>query len=296
MRELVLANVRYWIEEFHVDGYRLDATQQIFDASDDHILAALARVTRKAAAGRDTLIIGENETQHARLMRPAARGGYGLDALWNDDFHHAAVVALTGRAEAYYSDYRGSAQEFLACAKWGFLYQGQYYPWQKKGRGTPALDCRPAQFVTFIENHDQVANSARGERLRLLTSPGRYRAMTALLLLMPGTPMLFQGQEFGSTRPFLFFADHAGQLGKDVRKGRARVPRRSSRRSPTPGRRRCCTIPPIRMCSRDRRSITRNAIVPSTRRSSRFIAICCGCAARRRRFARRHRADSTAPC
>ena len=222
MRELVLANVQYWIEEFHFDGYRLDATQQIFDASDDHILAALSRVTRKAAAGRDTLIAGENETQHARLMRPAARGGYGLDALWNDDFHHSAVVALTGRAEAYYSDYRGSAQEFLACAKWGFLYQGQYYPWQKKKRGQPALDCRPAQFVTFIENHDQVANSARGTRLRLRTSPGRYRAMTALLLLMPGTPLLFQGQEFGSTAPFLFFADHAGQLGKDVRKGRAK--------------------------------------------------------------------------
>ena len=155
-------------------------------------------------------------------MRPAARGGYGLDALWNDDFHHAAVVALTGRAEAYYSDYRGSAQEFLACAKWGFLFQGQYYPWQKQARGEPALDCRPAQFVTFIENHDQVANSARGERLRLLTSPGRYRAMTALFLLMPGTPLLFQGQEYGSTKPFLFFADHEGQLGKDVRKGRAK--------------------------------------------------------------------------
>lgn len=221
MRELVLANVQYWVEEFHVDGYRLDATQQIFDASDEHIMAALARVTRRAAAGRDTVIFGENESQQARLMRPAARGGYGLDALWNDDFHHAAVVALTGRAEAYYSDYRGSAQEFLACAKWGFLFQGQYYPWQKNARGEPALDCRPAQFVTFIENHDQVANSARGERLRQLTSPGRYRAMTALFLLMPGTPLLFQGQEYGSTRPFLFFADHEGQLGKDVRKGRA---------------------------------------------------------------------------
>jgi maltooligosyltrehalose trehalohydrolase len=221
MRELVLANVQYWIEEFHFDGYRLDATQQIFDESDDHILAALSRVAREAAAGRDTLIIGENETQHARLMRPESRGGYGLDALWNDDFHHAAVVALTAHSEAYYSDYAGSAQEFIACAKWGFLFQGQYYPWQKKSRGKPALDCRPAQFVTFIENHDQVANSARGERLRQLTSPGRYRAMTALFLLMPGTPLLFQGQEFGSTKPFLFFADHEGQLGKDVRKGRA---------------------------------------------------------------------------
>jgi maltooligosyltrehalose trehalohydrolase len=221
MRELVLANVQYWVEEYHFDGYRLDATQQIFDASEDHILAALSRVTRKAANGRDTLIVGENESQHAQLMRPADRGGYGLDALWNDDFHHSAVVALTGRAEAYYSDYRGTPQEFLSCAKWGFIFQGQYYPWQTNGRGLPALDCRPAQFITFIENHDQVANTADGSRLRTRTSAGRYRAMTGLLLLMPGTPLLFQGQEYGSTKPFLFFADHAGQLGQDVGKGRA---------------------------------------------------------------------------
>lgn len=227
MRELVLANVQYWIEEFHVDGYRLDATQQIFDASDDHIVAALARRVRDAGGRRRTLLFAENETQHARLMRPPnpadpTRGGYGLDALWNDDFHHCAVVALTGRREAYYRDYRESARELLACAKWGFLYQGQYYPWQKQPRGTPALDCAPAQFVTFIENHDQVANSARGERLHQRTSPGRFRAMTALLLLMPGTPLLFQGQEFASSKPFLFFADHQGQLRDDVRKGRAR--------------------------------------------------------------------------
>ncbi len=155
-------------------------------------------------------------------MRPAARGGYGLDALWNDDFHHSAVVALTGHAEAYYSDYRGSAQEFLACAKWGFLYQGQYYPWQKK---------RARRSRRWIAGRRSSSRSSRttirsripraATRLRLLTSPGRYRAMTALFLLMPGTPLLFQGQEFGSTKPFLFFADHAGQLGKDVRKGRA---------------------------------------------------------------------------
>ena len=133
MRELVLANVRYWVEEFHIDGYRLDATQQIFDESDEHIMAALARVTREAAAGRGTLIFGENETQHARLMRPAARGGYGLDALWNDDFHHAAVVALTGHAEAYYSDYRGSAQEFLVVREVGFPVSGAVLPLAEKG-------------------------------------------------------------------------------------------------------------------------------------------------------------------
>jgi maltooligosyltrehalose trehalohydrolase len=220
MRELTVANAHYWIDEFHLDGYRLDATQQIFDDSEEHILAAITRATHLAAGDRHVLLMGENETQTARLMRPFDRGGYGLDALWNDDFHHSAVVALTGRREAYYTDYRGSAQEFLAAAKWGFLFQGQYYTWQKNPRGTPALDCAPPQFVLFLENHDQVANTARGQRMHQETSPKRYRAMTGLVLLMPGTPLLFQGQEFGSTKPFLFFADHPGQLGEDVRKGR----------------------------------------------------------------------------
>lgn len=221
MRELVLSNVQYWIEEFHLDGYRFDAMQQIFDASDDHILAAAARRAREAARGRPVLMTGENETQDARVMRPPDQHGFDFDGQWNEDFHHAVAVALTGRREAYYTDYHGSPQELLAAAKYGYLFQGQHYSWQNQPRGTPALDREPAQFITFIENHDQVANSARGQRLHQLTTAGRYRAITAFLLLMPGTPLLFQGQEFASTRPFLFFADHQGQLARDVRAGRA---------------------------------------------------------------------------
>src|SRR6185436_16795891 len=123
------------------------------------------------------------------------KGGYGLDALWNDDFHHSAMVALIGRNEAYYTDTLGRPQEFISAAKWGYLYQGQNYSWQKKRRGTPAFDLPPTAFVHFLQNHDQVANSGFGLRAHLLTSPGQLRAMTALLLLMPQTPMLFQGQE-----------------------------------------------------------------------------------------------------
>jgi maltooligosyltrehalose trehalohydrolase len=153
-------------------------------------------------------------------VRAPEAGGLGLDAMWNDDFHHSAHVALTGRDEGYYTDYRGRAQEFVSMAKYGFLYQGQWYKWQQQRRGTPALHVDPAHFVVFIENHDQVANSARGQRLHALTSPGRLRAMTALLLLAPQTPMLFQGQEFAASAPFVFFADHRGELADAVRKGR----------------------------------------------------------------------------
>jgi maltooligosyltrehalose trehalohydrolase len=142
--------------------------------------------------------------------------------VWNDDFHHTAAVAMTGRREAYYTDYLGAPQEFISAAKYGFLYQGQWYKWQKQRRGAPTFGVPPAAFVTFLDNHDQVANSGRGLRCHELTSPGRYRAMTALLLLGPGTPMLFQGQEFAASSPFLFFADHQPDLAKLVYKGRAR--------------------------------------------------------------------------
>jgi maltooligosyltrehalose trehalohydrolase len=221
VRQFILANAAHWIDEYHLDGLRLDATQQIYDASPEHILAAVNRQVRAAAGGRATLLVAENEPQDVRLVRPLEGGGYGLDALWNDDFHHAAVVALTGLTAAYYSDYRGTAQEFVSAMKWGFLYQGQRYRWQKKRRGTPTVGLPPATFVTFIQNHDQIANSARGYRRHLLTSPGRYKAMTALMLLGPGTPMLFQGQEFGASAPFLYFADHTPELARLVRRGRA---------------------------------------------------------------------------
>jgi maltooligosyltrehalose trehalohydrolase len=221
VRDFFLGNAAYWIDEYHLDGLRLDATQNIYDDSPgEHILAGIARVTREAAGSRSIVLVAENEPQHTRLVRPAGRGGYGLDMLWNDDFHHSARVALTGRCEAYYCDHRGHAQEFLSAVKYGYLYQGQYYRWQKQCRGTPAFDLPPWHFVTFLDNHDQVANSGRGLRVQALTSPGRYRAMTALMLLAPATPMLFQGQEFASSAPFCYFADHKPDLTATVRDGR----------------------------------------------------------------------------
>jgi maltooligosyltrehalose trehalohydrolase len=220
VREFLLANVDYWIREFHLDGFRLDATQSILDDSPVHIIAELAERSRAAAERRGVYLVGENEPQEVKLLRDRAEGGYALDALWNDDFHHAARVALTGRIEAYYDDYRGTPQELVSAAKRGFLFQGQHYRWQRKNRGTCTAGLAPSRFVTFLQNHDQIANSARGARIHELTTPGRLRAATALLLLGPQTPMLFEGQEFAASAPFLYFADNPPENVEAVKRGR----------------------------------------------------------------------------
>ena len=221
VREYFLTNAQYWIEEFHFDGLRLDATQQIFDRSQPELIAEVGERVRSAARGKRTIVVAENEPQRAAIARPRPMGGCALDAIWNDDFHHSARVACTGRAEAYFSGYRGVAQEFVSTAKYGFLYQGQWYAWQRKGRGTPALDLDPTAFVNFLQNHDQVANGT-GARLHELTSPGRLRALTVLLLLLPQTPLIFQGQEFAASAPFTYFADHNPELAAMAQQGRAK--------------------------------------------------------------------------
>ena len=220
VREFFRENAAYWIREFHLDGLRLDATQDIHDESEPHILAEITQAARAAAGDKPIVLIAENEPQCTRLIKPIEHGGFGIDALWNDDYHHTAMVALTGKADAYYSDYRGTAQELLSAVKYGYLYQGQWYRWQAKRRGTSALGVRRAAMINFIQNHDQVANSGRGQRVHELTSPGMFKAVVALSLLAPGTPMIFQGQEFGASSPFLFFADHEPELGKLIRNGR----------------------------------------------------------------------------
>jgi maltooligosyltrehalose trehalohydrolase len=220
VRELFASNAAYWIREFHFDGLRLDATQSIHDASARHIVEEIITSARAAAGNRRLWIVAENEPQDARQARPVARGGFGGDAVWNDDFHHSARVLATGRREAYYSNYFATPQEFVSAAKYGYLYQGQYYGWQGKPRGTSALDLDPGAFVAFIENHDQVSNSALGLRLHQVTGAGRWRMLTAMLLLFPSTPMLLQGAEFASTRPFLYYTDMPERLRDSVRQGR----------------------------------------------------------------------------
>lgn len=222
VREFFIANARYWVEEFHLDGFRFDATQAIHDASPTHIMADISQAARDAACGRRLFLVAENEPQDVRTLRPVSDNGFDLDAVWNDDFHHAARVRLTGKNPAYYSDYLGGAAEFASMFRSSFLYQGQRSQWQGKPRGTITHGFPARRFVNFLQNHDQVANSADGRRLHELSSPGRFRAMTALWLLSPQTPLFFQGQEFAASSPFLFFADYTGEIAEAVRNGRAK--------------------------------------------------------------------------
>jgi maltooligosyltrehalose trehalohydrolase len=221
VRDFFITNASYWIDEFHFDGLRIDATQAIVDHSATHVLREIADAARSAAGDRPIFLVAENEPQDARLVMPRDEGGYGLDAIWNDDFHHTARVALTGCTDGYFHDYMGSPQELVSAIERGFLYQGQLYAWQRNTRGTPTRGLAPGRFVHFIENHDQIANLGFGDRLSSQTSAAALRAMTALLLLGPQIPMLFQGQETATRRPFRFFCDHGEELGDLVRKGRA---------------------------------------------------------------------------
>jgi maltooligosyltrehalose trehalohydrolase len=247
VREFFITNGRYWIQEFHLDGFRFDATHAIHDESEEYIISAVVHAAREAAGSRSIILVAENDLQEAKMVRQRGSEshlqatkhgpetsdranaepqtpGDGLDAMWNDDFHHSAIVALTGQNVGYFSDYSGKPQEFISAAKYGFLYQGQARSWRKVLRGTPTFGIPVEAFVCFIENHDQIANTGSGDRPRFQTSPGRNRAITALLLLGPWTPLLFQGQEFGASSPFLFFADVGDAAIRDaIRRGRGEL-------------------------------------------------------------------------
>ena len=220
VRDYVAENAAYWIDEFGFDGLRLDATQALFDASADHIIARIAREARAAAGGRRVLLVAENEPQQTRLARPTAEGGYGLDALWNDDFHHSAHVALTGRREAYYHDYRGAPQEFVSAARYGYLFQGQRYDWQNEPRGTPASRCRrrlrqlPREPRSGRQLGARPAAARAASHARLRAHDGAAPAVAADADAVPGAGVL-------GSAPFHFFADQGPELDPSLAEGRA---------------------------------------------------------------------------
>jgi maltooligosyltrehalose trehalohydrolase len=221
VRAFFFANAIYWAREYQVDGFRLDATHAIYDDSPEHFLGELPRRVRAALpADRHLVFIAEDERNEVRLITPPQAGGMGLDAVWADDFHHQVRAALAGDHEGYYADYTGSAADLAGTLRQGWFYVGQLSAYAARPRGTDASAFDPPHFVYCIQNHDQVGNRALGDRLHHGIGPGAYRAAAALLLLSPYTPLLFQGQEWAATTPFLFFTDHNPDLGRMVTAGR----------------------------------------------------------------------------
>ncbi|WNG23394.1 malto-oligosyltrehalose trehalohydrolase [Cystobacter fuscus] len=220
VRELVLSNVDMWIGDYHADGLRLDAAHAIIDDSSPHLLVEIARRARAAARGRSVVVIAEDDRNDTRLARPVEKKGLGLDGIWADDIHHQLRRAFAGDSEGYYADYTGSVEDIARTLRQGWFYEGQTSQVHKKARGTPASELEPWHFVHCIQNHDQIGNRAQGERLGADVSPAAFRAMSTLLLLSPYTPLLFQGQEWNASTPFLYFTDHNAELGKLVTEGR----------------------------------------------------------------------------
>ncbi len=216
VREFFLGNVVYWMEEFHFDGFRLDAVHAILDDSGRHILANIA----SAVQDRGGFVFAEDERNAAFLATPQAEGGTGLNGLWADDFHHSVRVAITGERDAYLKDFTGSVEELADTLANGWHYRGQVSPNSGHERGTECAQLPAHAFCYCISNHDQVGNRAFGERLDITCGREAYRAASALLCLAPYVPLIFQGQEWAASTPFLYFTDHNAELGRLVTEGR----------------------------------------------------------------------------
>ena len=226
VRDFFIHNALYWLEEYRFDGLRLDAVHAIADDSKPDILTELAEAVRRGPGkARPIHLVLENDHNAAQYL---ARGEDGSPrwyaAQWNDDFHHAAHLLATGESDGYYVDYRDRpAGQLARCLAEGFAYQGD--PSRFRGgapRGEPSADLPATAFVNLLQNHDQVGNRALGERIGELASPEALRAVTAVLLLAPSTPLLFMGQEFVAVTPFLYFCDFGEDLAQSVTEGRRR--------------------------------------------------------------------------
>ena len=220
VREFVIHNALHWAHEYHVDGLRLDATHAIVDDSPTHVLAEMAARVTESLDGRHFVFIAEDERNERNVVTPRPEGGWGLDAVWADDFHHQVRRLLAGDHESYFADYAGTAPEIVQTLRKGWFYEGQESRNHGVARGTPAEGLPPAAFVHTIQNHDQVGNRAHGERLHHQIPLAKYRAAVALLLFSPYTPLLWMGQEWAASAPFLYFTDHPEELGKLVTEGR----------------------------------------------------------------------------
>jgi len=222
VRRFVIDNARMWLEVYGFDGLRLDAVHAIYGFEAVHVLEELATTIQAwaGASNRSVVLIAESDLNDPRLVHASGRGGYGLDAHWEDDFHHALHRVMTGESSGYYSDFNG-IKDLALSLRDGYVYQGQYSSHRKRRHGRTPLDVRPEQLVVSAQNHDQIGNRAHGERLSMLLNPLQLKAVAALTILSPFVPLLFQGEEWGAGTPFLYFTDHEDeQLGKLVAQGR----------------------------------------------------------------------------
>jgi len=222
VRRFVIDNALMWMRDYHFDGLRLDAVHAIFDQSAVHILEEMAVATRELSeqVGRPLVLIAESDLNDPRLVRPIEEGGYGLDAVWADDVHHALHVTLTGEDAGYYADF-ADADALARAISDPFVYAGHYSSVRDRLHGRPPGDLPGDRFVVALQNHDQVGNRALGDRLVHLVSPGRVRIGAALLLTMPYVPLVLAGAEWGASSPFLYFTGHASpELARAVSDGR----------------------------------------------------------------------------
>ena len=223
VRSYVVQNACYWIREYHLDGLRLDAVQTIRDASPRHILAEITEAIAALAdsLGRTVCLIAESDENDERIVRPRRLDGYGLQAVWSDDFHHALHALFTGERKGYYQDF-GQPEQIVRALNQGFVFQGEPFQfWEGRRRGSSSRHMPAPAHVICIQNHDQVGNRAQGERLTTLIPGGARRLAAALLLLAPHTPLLFMGQEYDEPNPFQFFTDYGDPaLQKAVSEGR----------------------------------------------------------------------------
>lgn len=223
VRRFVVGNALYWLDEFHFDGLRLDALHAIFDRSARHIFDELADAARELGErlGRRIHLFAETDLNDPRLVSPRELGGHGFDAQWNDDFHHALHTLLTGEGDGYYRDF-GRVQDLARALREGFVYTGQHSPFRGRRHGRPSRDVPARRLIVCSQNHDQVGNRARGERLAALVSLEQLKLAAGVTILSPYLPLLFMGEEWAEPAPFLYFVSHGdAALVEAVRRGRA---------------------------------------------------------------------------
>ena len=224
VRRYIVDNARFWISEYHIDGLRLDAVHGIFDFSAKHLIQEIVEAVQGVAQGlqRRVVVIGESDLNDPKLIRGIDSYGYGLDGQWSDDFHHAVHALLTGEQDGYYTDF-GAIGQLVASLREPFVYDGARSRYRRRRHGATSAELPRERFVVAMQNHDQIGNRAKGDRLSTILGAEQLRLAAALLLLSPYVPLIFMGEEYGETNPFQYFVSHDDpQLVEEVRGGRRR--------------------------------------------------------------------------